>query len=79
MQPTPIETPAVPRAPNPRVQVYPTADGIVLLVGLTLDGKWVAEYRCLSEDFDERCIRAMERRVLLKERRHGLKLVTRAD
>lgn len=53
---------------NPRVQVYPSADGVVLLVGVTLAGKWVAEYRCLAEDFDERCVLAMERRVRAKER-----------
>lgn len=55
-------------APNPRVQVFPSADGTVLLVGVTIAGKWVAEYRCLAEDFDERCVTAMERRVRSKER-----------
>lgn len=76
MQPT-LEIPSL--LTSPRVQVYPTVDGVVLLIGLTIEGKWVAEYRCLAEDFDERCVRAMERRVIQKERRHGLKLVTRDD
>lgn len=53
---------------NSRVQVFPSADGTVLIVGVTTDGAWVAEYRCLATDFDARCIQAMERRVMLKER-----------
>lgn len=57
------------RVENPRVQVHPSPDGIVLLIGVTLEGKWVAEYRCLAEDYDERCVAAMERRVRAKERK----------
>lgn len=59
--------------PNPRVQVHPSPNGVILLIGVTLSGSWVAEYRCLEEDFDVRCILAMERRVRLKER--GLALI----
>lgn len=60
---------APPKTDNPRVRVYPSANGTVLLVGVTLAGAWVAEYRCLVEDLDERCIVAMERRVRVKERK----------
>lgn len=71
-------TPAVPAEASPstsRVRVFPSPDGTVLLVGTTLTGKWVAEYRCLADDFDSRCITAMERRVLAKERKDGPQLV----
>lgn len=64
-----------PGTPNPRVQVFPSADGTVLLIGVTLTGQWVAEYRCLAEDFDNRCVLAMERRVRAKERAEGPQLV----
>lgn len=67
-RPTPMESTTVVPALNPRVQVYPSAPGTVLLIGKTLDGKWVADYRCPTEDFNERCIVAMERKVLEKER-----------
>lgn len=70
----PASLPASPAEPNPRVQVFPSADGTVLLIGVTLEGKWVAEYRCLHEDFDARCVTAMERRVRAKER-SGLHVV----
>jgi hypothetical protein len=53
---------------NPRVQVFPSPNGTVLITGVTLAGAWVAEYRCLAADFDERCVAAMERRVVAKER-----------
>lgn len=56
--------------PNQRVRVYPSHDSTVLIVGVTLAGEWVAEYRCLAVDFDERCVLAMERRVRAKERTH---------
>lgn len=68
-----VQTVAPTPAPeNPRVQVYPSADGTVLLVGVTITGRWVAEYRCESEEFDESCVRAMEKRVLRKERKLGI-------
>jgi hypothetical protein len=61
---------------NPRVQVFPSADGTVLLIGITApERKWVAEYRCLAEDFDGRCVAAMERRVRQKERAEGPRLM----
>lgn len=66
--------PMKPSSPSPRVQVFPSADGTILLVGVTLEGRWIAEYRCLAEDFDDRCVTAMERKVRAKER-HGPQLV----
>lgn len=60
---------ASPPAPNPRVQVFPSPNGITAIVGVTLAGEWVAEYRCLTSDFEERAIAAMERKVREKERR----------
>lgn len=75
-QAAPTEPPAVPSnaaSPSPRVRVYESVDGTVLLAGFTLQtNRWVAEYRCLAEDFDERCVLAMERRVKQKERKLGL-------
>lgn len=60
---------------TPRVRVFPSPDGTVLMTGVTLEGHWVCEYRCLKEDFDERCVRAMERKVITKERAGGPRLV----
>lgn len=65
---------ALPAQPNRRVRVFPSADGTILLVGVTLAGAWVAEYRCLAPDFDERCVLAMERRVRIKERQ-GIRVI----
>lgn len=45
----------------------PSSGGTTLIVGMTLEGQWVAEYRCYTADFDERSVRAMEREVLKKE------------
>lgn len=73
MRSTPLAAPVVPitSAPSssetPRVQVIHSPGGTVTIVGVTLAGSWVAEYRCLAEDFDARCVKAMERRVQLKE------------
>ena len=54
---------------NDRVRIYPSANGTVLVVGVTADGEWVCEYRCLAVDFDEAIIEGIERRVHLNERR----------
>lgn len=61
----------IPISDNPRVRVFPSPNGTVTLSGVTMDGRWVAEYRCLREDFDARCVIAMERRVMVKERENG--------
>ena len=80
MQPSPGTTarlmrrPAAPRVSD-RVLVYPSPDGTVRLIGRTSDGRFVAEYVCLAEDFDERAVTRMERAVLRKEARHGLTVV----
>jgi hypothetical protein len=54
---------------NDRVHVYPSPNGTVLAIGVTLAGEWVAEYRCHAEDFDERIVIALERRVRQREGR----------
>lgn len=54
---------------NDRVRIYPSANGTVLVVGVTVDGEWVCEYRCLAVDFEESIIDGIERRVRLSERR----------
>jgi len=54
---------------NDRVHIYPSPNGTVLAIGVTLAGEWVAEYRCLAADFDERVVIAMERRVRQREGR----------
>jgi hypothetical protein len=74
-RPTPPLAAATVPAENSRVRVFPSPDGTVLLVGTTISGAWVAEYRCLRDDFDSRCVTAMERRVLAKERKEGPQLV----
>lgn len=75
MRPVRTGTPLPAPAENPRVRIYPSPDGIILLVGVTLDGQWVAEYRCHATDFDDRCVAAMDRRVREKERQGGPRLV----
>lgn len=61
--------PDAPCTDNPRVQIQLSPLGTVTIVGVTLAGRWVAEYTCEVEDFDDRCVLAMERRVKLKERK----------
>ncbi len=48
---------------SPRVHVYPAAKGVVLLIATTIDGEWVAEFRCLASVLDERFIAGLERIV----------------
>lgn len=54
------------------MQIVRSPGGTVLLIGSTLSGDWIAEYRCLEEDFRPHCVRAMEKNVIRKERERGL-------
>lgn len=67
MRATPSGNTPVSGAESPRVRVHPSPDGTVLIIGTTIDGRWVAEHRCRAERFGERHVRAMERAVLEEE------------
>lgn len=59
---------SLPAPDNPRVQVISSSPGTIHIVGVTLSGDWVAEYKCLVEDFDDLCVTRMEQKVRSKER-----------
>ena len=54
---------------NERVRVFPSAPGVVRLVGMTSDGQWVCEHACLAVDFSEADIEGVERKVCQHEAR----------
>lgn len=56
----------------PRVQFRRSAPGTVTLIGMTEDGHWVGEMRCLSEAVTDSDMADMERRVRYVEQRRAM-------
>lgn len=49
-----------------KVLFYPCPDGTVRIVGVTDRGRWVGEWHCLAEDYNENMMLRMARHVMKK-------------
>lgn len=52
--------------PGGRVLFFPSADGVVRIIGLGAHDEWLAEFSCLASDFREEFVQRMERHVARK-------------
>lgn len=65
-----LATPVAAEAPHnaPRVQLVPSPDGTVTLVGIAATGDWVLEHRCRASAVDDALVAFLEARVRDQER-----------